>query len=224
MFRASLCALLILIVPNSAPGAEETAADSAPLITPPRMLARTPDQQRAISNCYARSARRQGSVGRLVVEATIGIDGRLLGYHLAPGIPEWQAKTAACVMAIMQFEPGKRGGVAVEAEVKLPLNFSLDNSPAISLPQVATPAGEIEDIYRACYPPDQLAIANPQYRAAISATGKARWIELVESSGVESLDQAGACVLERLRFEPARSGKTAVETTAIVPILLRPPK
>jgi outer membrane biosynthesis protein TonB len=215
--------LCILLISLGALAADDTATQSAPPITPPKVK-RTPAHDRAINSCYARSALREGSAGRVVADATVGTDGRITDYELTPGIPSWQVETAACVMAVLLFEPGTRGGVPVEADVKVPLNFNFHNSPPLALPQVATSETEIEEIYRACYPPDQLAIAKPLYRVSLSATGEPRRIELVESCGVESLDRAGVCVLERLRFEPARRGKAAIETTAIMPILLRPPK
>jgi outer membrane biosynthesis protein TonB len=219
-----MVSIAALTVSASSIRAVETDASGADVITAPKILARTPAQESDIRNCYVFSARRQGAQGRTVVEATIGTDGLVSRYELAPGIEPWQVKTAECVIGVLRFEPAKRNGTPVEAVASVPLSFSLDGSEPLSLPKVMTPAAEIEEIYRACYPADQLAIAKPQYRVALSAYGKAKRIDLVESTGVESLDQAGVCVLQKLEFEPARRGKSATEVTAIMPILLRPPK
>jgi hypothetical protein len=159
-----------------------------------------------------------------MVQATVGTDGRIRSHELTPGVEPWQAKTAECVMPLLRFEPAMKDGSPTEAVVSLPLVFSFRGSDPVTLPTMTTPAPETEEIYRACYPPDQLAIAEPRYRVALSRAGKARKIEIVESTGLESLDQAGVCVLERLQFEPARHKNVAIETSAIIPIRLRPPK
>lgn len=204
--------------------AGEALASEGPVLTPPKILQGTAEISAGISKCYAFSARRRGAAGRTVVTATIGIDGRISRYELDPGIEPWQAKTATCVMTYLRFEPGTRDRVPVEAQVAVPIKFTLEGSAPLSMPKVASSHAEIEDIYRACYPQDQLAIVKPQFRVELSAAGKARKVTLVESSGVDSLDRAGACVLERLTFEPARQGKTPVEITATMPIVLRPPR
>jgi TonB family protein len=120
-----------------------------------------------------------------VVEATIGGDGRVSRFETTPGIPDWQLKTAECVMP------------------------------------VPTP-DEIESMYRICYPPDELAVVEPHYRVLMTRTGKVRQIELVESTGVPALDQAGVCMLAKLKFQPARHRGMPIETTVVMPIRLRP--
>ena len=223
MFRVRLLLLITLAIPDS-PGAAESAPPEPVQITPPKMLKMTTAQQHAISSCYEYSARRQGYVGRVMVKALIGTDGRVISHELIQGVEPWQAKSAECVLGVLRFEPATRNTVPVVAEATVPVAFSLEGSPPASLPLVTTPHSEFEGIIRRCYPPEEAAIQEINYRVTIAASGKARKIELVESSGVASLDQAGRCVLESLTFEPARRGKTAIESTAVMPILLRPPK
>lgn len=193
-------------------------------ITPPKMLEITSAQRASISNCYAFSARRHGYAGRVMVKARIGTDGRVIAHELKQGVEPWQAQSAECVLGVLRFEPATRNGVPVEAEATIPVNFNLEGSEPATLPTVATPATEFEAITRRCYPPDQAAIQEINYRVTIAASGRARKIELVETSGVASLDQAGRCILESLTYQPARRGETAIESTAVMPVQLRPPR
>ena len=218
---------LMLLIPLATLGslrAAESAYPEPAQITPPKLLTSTPAQQSAIDNCYAYLARRRGFEGRLMVKAIIGTDGRVIGHELNQGVEPWQAKSAECVLGVLRFEPATRNGVPVEAETTVPVNFSFEGSSRASLPKISTPRTEFEAIIQQCYPRDEAAIEEINYRVTIAATGRARNIELVESSGIASLDHAGRCVLESLAFEPARRGNTAVESTAVIPILLRPPK
>jgi TonB family protein len=118
--------------------------------------------------------------------------------------------------------------VPVAAELSLPNVFSLDygegTSGELDYPKLVTTSDEAEEAYRACYPPDELTTGKPLYRITINSRGKTTKIELVESTGLGWLDSAGRCILERLRFEPARVGKSPVDATMTIPIVLRPPK
>jgi outer membrane biosynthesis protein TonB len=219
-FRRMLVALSIAAIPRAAGSETPVPAE----ITPPRMLEITAAQRASISNCYAFSARRHGYAGRVMVKAKIGTDGRVIAHELKQGVEPWQAESAECVLGVLRFEPAARNGVPVEAEVTVPVNFSLEGSAPATLPMVTTPPTEFEAIIRRCYPQDQAAIQEINYRVTIAASGRARTIELVESSGVASLDQAGRCILESLTYQPARRGKTAIESTAVMPVQLRPPR
>lgn len=165
-----------------------------------------------------------GSEGRVLVHATIGPDGKVGQYRLSPGVESWQVETAKCVMELMRFEPATKNGSPVSAEAKIPLNLSLIGSEELTMPKLASSELEVEDAYRACYPADELAIAEPRYRVTLSKLGKVTKVELVESAGLDSLDQAGICMLKRLSFQAARRGREPVQSTAIMPILLRPPR
>jgi TonB family protein len=192
-----------------------------PDITPPRLL---PPPSERIGKCYAWSARRSGSEGRLIVVVTVEADGRISGFKLPAGVNRWQEETANCVMELLKFEPATMDGVAVAASAQVPIDFALIGAEKLTYPTLASTETELEEAYRACYPADELATAQPKYRATISPTGKATKVTLVESAGIESIDQAGICVMKMLRFHPARRGKEAIQSTAIMPIVLRPPK
>ena len=68
------------------------------------------------------------------------------------------------------------------------------------------------------------ATATPKYRAKISRLGKAIRVDVLESSGDKKLDEAGICLLERLKFHPAMRGNEKVVTTSVFQIPLSPPK
>ena len=192
-------------------------------MTPPRVLPTSDEERPKIRGCYDRLARHKGNIGRVMVKAVVDAGGQVSSYEVAPGVEPWQKRTADCVMPLLHFEPGKRDGVPVSAVVRIPLDLQLKGSGRLEVPIPASTPAEIEEIYRACYPPDQLAVAEPRYRVTMNKAGAVRKFELVESSGIGSLDQAGECVLQKLKFLPARRGGQPVESTSIVPILLRPP-
>ena len=212
-----LAALLAPMAALEASASEESAA----AISPPKIQKGSSGK---VGNCYSLYARRTGRQGLLHVVATIEPDGHVSQIEMPPGIDSWQEETARCVMGVLKFEPGTRDGVPVAAKVQVPLNFALEDSEKISILKVASTKPEIEDAYRKCYPPDAFALAEPKYRVTVNAKGKATKIELVESVGDAALDQAGVCMLESVTFQPTMQGKHPVESTAILPVTLRPPK
>lgn len=220
---AVLVLAAFLQVTDAAPPASLSTAE--PEITPPRMQK---GNAREFDKCYPQRARRAGSEGRTVVAVSIEADGSVSEMEFAPGIEPWQEETARCVISLAKFTPGKRGGVAVPAQVHVPINFYLETgsakAPVVTNPKLVSTPVEIEDAYRACYPPDSLAIAQPKYRVSFNERGNMTEMDLVESSGDEALDVAGKCVLGKLKFEPTRRNKRAVRSTVTMPILLRPPK
>lgn len=209
--------------PESTPPPETPSAADG--ITPPRVV---PGNQAAINNCYAIGARRRGGEGRTVVEVTIAPDGSVSGVEFAPGILPWQEQTARCVIGKMAFEPGERDGAPVAAQVKVPIQFSLQDdmgrTSLITEPRLRSTHEEIEAAFRACYPPDTVSIARPQYSVTIDARGRVTASRLVVSSGDESMDRAGSCMFDRIRFEPATRDNEPIGMTLTMPMLVRPPK
>jgi TonB family protein len=83
---------------------------------------------------------------------------------------------------------------------------------------------QILEAYRACYPPGRSDEARINYRITVTDGGRVRKAEAVTSSDDPVLDQAGACILRRLFFVPARRNGVNVESTVSWPILVRPPE
>ena len=191
------------------------------VITPPRIQ---PRENEEIGKCYSKKARRAGSQGRLYVQVVIEADGSLGQIDMPEGIEPWAEETARCVLGKLKFLPGTRDGVPVAAMATLPIQMSLIGSPPIEYLKLASTQAEIEEANRACYPPDSHAIARAQFRVTVTSRGKATHIEIVESTGDPNLDEAGVCILNRMKFIPAKSGKVPVESTSVLPVTLTPPK
>lgn len=192
---------------------------SAPRIVPPRMHHEKPE---VFTDCYARSARRAGAEGRVEVELTVGPDGRVRDYQLPAGIERWQEVTARCVIERLSFEPATRDGVPFAAKLRFPLNFSIEGFDPLTLARLAASDDELDAAVRSCYPGDRQEIASPKYRVTVNVRGWPSQVMLVESSGDKKLDAAGACVLKKVRYEPARRGERPVMSTLLVPVTLRP--
>ena len=163
-------------------------------------------------------------MGRVVVGVSIAADGNPTVVSVPPGTVDWQEETARCAVRTMSFEPGTRDGVPVAAEVDVPINFSIEGTADVTYLRVATSDEELERALRHCYPADEISMATPKFRVDVDSRGRTVDFELVESSGVATLDEAGACMLESISFQPTKQGDRPVSSTAIVPITVRPPK
>jgi outer membrane biosynthesis protein TonB len=190
-------------------------------VVPPRLK---PGDSERLSSCYARSARLAGAEGQVEVLLTVGTDGRVSDYQLPAGIERWQEVTSRCVVEQLTFEPATRDGVPFAAKTKFPINFSLEGNDPLTLAKLVASEGELAKVTQVCYPAGKQETANPEYRVTVNVRGWPSQVMLVKSSGDRELDAAGACVLKRLRYEPAKRGERPVMSTLLVPITLRPPK
>ena len=192
-----------------------------PVVVPPTTQATSSEE---ISKCYSQTARRAGEEGRLLVTATIEADGSLGQYELPAGVEPWQAETAKCVLGVLKFQPGTVDGVPVAARATFPIIFALIGNPPIQFIKLVSTEAEFDEANRACYPPDLNVSATPKYRTTVSRLGKATKVEVVESSGNKKLDEAGICLLKRLKFQPAMAGDEKIVITSVFPVPLSPPK
>lgn len=200
------------------------AADPEPPsgeLQPPRF---GPHSRSKIAGCYSRYAQKTGRMGRIVATVALDADGKVTAISLPPGIEPWQEQTARCVADVLSFMPATRDGINVASEVQLPLVFTIEGAEKVTYLKVAATAEELERALQACYPTGSLAMATPKYRVTVNSSGKAVKVELAESSGDADLDEAGTCVLKSIGYEPTMQGKRRVQSTAIIPISLRPPK
>jgi len=199
------------------------SAQSADL-QPPKMAPLSQAQEAQVSECYSRFARKTGQMGRVIVRVIIAPDGSVSEAGFPPGVAAWQEQTARCVLEVVPFTPGTRDGTPVTAQVNIPIMFSLEESQGVTFVKVKSTDEEMEAALRDCYPADTISIATPKFRVAVSPRGRAVDVELVESSGDDSLDRAGACVLKALNFDPTKQGSQPVSSSAIIPVTVRPPK
>ncbi len=199
------------------------AAAAEPVITPPRMGPRSGDY----SECYPIGSQQFGREGRIVVEAEIQPDGSATVLRFPAGAESWQKTAAECVVSQMKFTPATRDGKPVVAVATLPIHFSLSGSsgkaPAMHWPELRSDAGEVEAAYRDCYPAGHATEQVSVYRFTVGVDGKTRGIKLLESGGDDALDDAGHCIIGKLRFRPLLRGGQAVKSTLSWPLRVAPP-
>lgn len=206
-------AVVLLISPRMVLAAES--------VVPPRLdRAKVAD----LSDCYAISARMAGAEGEVRIKLTVGTDGYVTEYELPAGIERWQEVTADCIVPRLRYVPATRDGVPFEATVSFLLNLAIEGSDPLTLPRLAASEADMEQAFRSCYPTDRHETAIPEYRVTVNVRGWPSQVMLVKSSGDKTLDKAGACVLKKVRYEPARRGQRPVMATLLVPLTVRPPK
>lgn len=80
-----------------------------------------------VGSCYPPAARRLDEEGRAFVRIAVSADGRAASWSLAGGTGFTRLDSAVeCVVRRLQFQPGRREGRAVAAEVQLPIVFRLN--------------------------------------------------------------------------------------------------
>jgi protein TonB len=96
-------------------------------ITPPRFKSRPDRISAAINACYPSASRRLSEEGRVVATITVGADGKAGAVNVtqSSGFPRLDA-AIECVVRRLPFEPGKRDGQPVDAQVSVPIVFKLE--------------------------------------------------------------------------------------------------
>jgi periplasmic protein TonB len=96
-------------------------------ITPPRFKSRSDRISAAIAACYPSASRRLSEEGRVVATITVGADGKAgpVSVTQSSGFPRLDG-AIECVVRRLPFEPGKRDGQPVEAQVSVPIVFKLE--------------------------------------------------------------------------------------------------
>lgn len=200
--------------------------------TPPQLRQ---DLGRAIQYCQPaiQPAFALGRTGNNAFEGTldllvkVGKDGRVLETVLPEGVLPWMEAAASCLKDRLDFYPARLRLEAVESWIMVPVDFNLTRSQhervRLDPPTVRSGNEKILEAYRECYPPGRSDEARVGYRITVTDGGRVRKAEVVTSSGDAVLDEAGACILRRIIFVPARRNGVNVEATLAWPILVRPP-
>jgi len=184
--------------------------------SPPRPLGSPPD---ATDNCFRLHSREGEVTGEAEVTVSVSAAGRVTGAASAPGTPEPLASAAQCVAVTMKFEPAlDADGQPVPGKSVVSVGFP-------------TPPQLRQDLERAvqyCQPAIQPAFALGRTgKNAFEGTldllvkvGKdGRVLETVLPVGVLPwMDEAAACLKDRLDFYPARLRLEAVESWIMVPV------
>jgi len=196
--------------------------------TPPQLRQ---DLQRAIAYCQPAIqplvSLNSAYEGKLDLLVKVGKDGRVVETVLPEGVLPWMEEAARCLKERLDFFPARLNLEAVESWVLVPVDFNLSRNPhervRLDAPTVRSSDGQIFDAYRQCYPAGRSDQVKINYRITVTDGGRVRKAEVVATSGDDSLDAAGICILQRLIFVPARRNGVNVESTLTWPILVRPP-
>jgi TonB family protein len=196
--------------------------------TPP---APNEDVRRAVEYCQPAIApqlsRSNNFEGQLDLLVRVGKDGRVVETVLPDGVLPWMQEAAECLARKLSFFPARLNLVAVESWTTVPVDFNLTTNPhervRLDPPTVRSDEEAIVAAYRRCYPAGRTEELVIGYRITITNGGRVRKAEVVSSSGDETLDQAGHCILRNLLFVPARRNGASIESTLVWPIWVRPP-
>ena len=191
-----------------------SAASSAAEDKPVTLRQSSPEE---MSRCYAASARRAGSEGKIQITATIEPDGSVSNVQVPPGTEPWQENTARCVVKVLRFEAAVKDGAAARSQVVIPLDFDLTGEPIVLPPtlQAWSPAA-----IGKCYPESAWQEGKEGQvlvTANIEADGSLRDFEL--PIGISRWQEMTAnCVMRVLKFQPATRDGVPVAGRATFPI------
>jgi TonB family protein len=165
--------------------------------------------------------------GTLDLLVKVGKDGRVVETVLPEGVLPWMEEAARCLQDRLDFYPARLKLEAVEAWTLVPIDFNLTRGQhervRLDPPTLRSGDAQILAAYRECYPAGRSDEARIHYRITVTDGGRVRKAEVATSSGDAELDDAGACILRKLIFVPARRNGVNVESTVAWPILVRPP-
>jgi TonB family protein len=196
--------------------------------TPPQLRQ---DLRRAITYCQPAiqplMSLNQAYEGKLDLLVKVGKDGRVLETVLPEGVLPWMEEAARCLTERLDFFPARLNLEAVESWTMVPVDFNLSRNPhervRLGAPTLRSSEEEILEAYRDCYPAGRSEQVKINYRITVTDGGRVRKAEVVTTSGDETLDAAGVCILRKLIFVPARRNGVNTESTLSWPILVRPP-
>ena len=113
-------------VAAGAPGSAASATPNDPF-EPPSLRMRDSRLSALSDGCYPAAARRLGEEGRAVAAIVVDARGEVVRWSLSQGTGFPRLDSAlGCVIQRLQFDPGRRDGAAVTAEVWLPVAFRLN--------------------------------------------------------------------------------------------------
>lgn len=203
-------ALLVLALSD---GAEQ-------VVVPPQVHLTGKD----ISSCLSRFVPSEVE-GEWPFEFIVETDGSASSAPFLPGTEVWQMHMTECLLGRAKFSAGTVDGSPVTAKAVVPISLIRERQNSdieFESAKLLSTSTEVEDAYRACYPPDSLAMQTSHYKLTIGKDGIPRDVKLVESGGDAVLDQAGLCIIEKLRFKPTLRGKAPVRSSIVLPLQLRP--
>lgn len=163
------------------------------------------------------------------VRLTVGTDASVTVEEISPlTVAAPMFELAACMSRKMQFAPATRDGVAVPAEVWIPVRLSAyaGQGDDVSAPVLASTPAQFLAATEECYPAELRAAASEgsvKLKLQVSPGGAVSSPVVAGSSGNPALDAAARCIVRRLRFTPVMvDGQPRdVEVTWTLPV--KPP-
>ncbi len=104
----------------------------------------------------------------------------------------------------------------------MPISVATEGDSTVS--SLRSSREEVEGAYRACYPPDTLAMTSAFYTFDIATNGKLKNPKVIKSSGNPRLDEVGKCILDLLEFKPMMRNGQPIRSQATWELPLRPPR
>lgn len=214
----ALAGPLLFLATTSAPGAatvEQPALQRGP-------------SERAMRRCYPVESRVAHEETVVTVTVFVTPEGRVTSVRSPPGTPDHLARAAECIGPELRFEPARVDGRPAAAEVTLPLDFGLsyrgeDRPPEVFEPTLRTSKAGAQAALRKCYPEDFFGVGEVRVAAVVTTEGRARDMTVASGSGRPEVDDIALCIMEKLRFRPARRGSEPVDAEVEWSIKVFPP-
>jgi TonB family protein len=195
-------------------------------VRPPELLARP--LERRMHSCYPVESRIAHEEATVVATVNVDREGRVTSVTVPAGTPERLQRATECVAGEMRFSPARVDGRPAPAEVKVPFDFSLsyrgeDQPPEMFTPTLRSSRRSVDQALRECYPADFTGAGEVLLAAVVKADGRAHEISIAGSSGRSEVDEIALCVMEKLRFRPARRGSEKIDADVTWSIRVMPP-
>ena len=85
---------------------------------------------------YPEACRKDSIQGRVIIRFVVEKDGSISGAKVLKGVHELlDAETMRVISAMPKWKPGKQRGKEMRVQYAIPVNFSLDGSPYLKVPQ-----------------------------------------------------------------------------------------
>lgn len=195
---APLGLTVLLLALFAGANAAEPLTDLSDIDQPPSVL-------RSIQPDYPDELRRIGKVGRVVVEAVVDSEGRVVDPRIIESADERFNSSALFAFKQWLFKPGMKNKQAVAARIRVPFNFAIaDAAPAVF------------DEKKAKFPPAMKGTSGEvTLELQIDDDGKVTQTRVVESTEA-GFNESAQTSASRWRFYPKREGGRYVATSAYI--------
>jgi TonB family protein len=181
---------------------------------------------------YSDDARSAGVEGKVVLEVTVGMDGKARKLQVLRGLGFGLDQNALVAVRDWHFVPGKRNGRPVEFQVSIDVEFSLKNAelnesiandmatrigPGVIPPQVVYRSDPVYPVNAQSAIPGRAVV----FDAIIPEDGIPRVIRVIRSLGWQ-FDESAINALKQWRFSPAMKNGNPVKVRMNVSVEFTP--